>query len=56
MTGDTDVPGVVPCILCGCPIQRLEKGNAYDRPATLNAAMREHTRVVHPDYTFKDKA
>lgn len=46
----SDVPGVVPCLICNCPIQRLERDNAYGRPATLAAAMQEHMKVVHPDY------
>jgi hypothetical protein len=46
----SDVPGVVPCVICGCPIQRLEKGNAYGKPPTLTQAMAQHTKVVHPEY------
>jgi hypothetical protein len=44
----SDVAGVVECLICGCPIQRLQADNPYKKPPTLDAAMKEHTRVVHP--------
>jgi hypothetical protein len=51
--GVSDVPGVVACIICGCPIQWLERGTVQKLKPTLANGMREHTRVVHPEYTIE---